>query len=86
LGHSVEKKGGKFQGHLCCGFEKKVSYLLQEMAFVFCHLTPYAVTKVIHTTDLKMKYTTAGINSKSDNAAHTAALPLSASTLASEEV
>jgi len=58
------------------------------MAFGFCHLTPYAVTKikVIHTTDLQMKYTNAGINSKSSNAAHIAPLPLSASTLASEEV
>ena len=60
--------------------------MLQEMAFVFCHLTPYAVTKVIHTTDLQMKYTNAGINSNSSNAAHTSPLMLSASTLASEKV
>jgi len=79
-------KMGKFQGHLCCGCEKKVSYLLQAMALVFCHLTPYALPKVIHTTDLQMKYTTAGINSKSSNAAHTAPLPLPASTLGPEKV
>jgi hypothetical protein len=56
------------------------------MAFVFCHLTPYAATNVIHTTDLQMKYIAAGINSKSSDAAHTAPLLLSASKLASEKV
>jgi len=75
-----------FRNIIAVVMKKKFSYLLQAMAFVFCHLTPYAVTKVIHTTDLQMKYTTAGINSKSSNAAHTAPMLLSASTSSSEKV
>ena len=86
LGPVCRQIRASFRNIFAVVVKKKVSYLPQAMAFVFCHLTPYAVTKVIHTTDLQMKYTTAGINSKSSNAAHTAPMLLSASTLASEKV
>jgi len=66
--------------------KKKNTHFMPANECVCCHLTPYILSKVIHTTDLQMKYTAAGINSKSSNAAHTAPLPLTASTLISEKV
>jgi len=66
--------------------KKKSIILVTNNGLCFLPIDTYAVTKDTHTTDLQIKYTTAGINSKSSNAAHTAPLLPSSSTLASEGV